>query len=318
MIVVTELIGMSNLSKKLMLQPEGGFLPLKAFEKVQLDDGIELNPKECLSASDIGILVETLVHLETVKDRQEFLLEELSNDEACPLKAYLSSGEIWNSNEDFYIERCKDWKAALRYRNEFICAQILKVKGLDDESINALSRIVSPLSHYADRDWMVKAINREPLDSETLFNIRAMVKRTLDFLETQGEIVGHHGSCSVPYNIEGTQIYGEFDFLLKDSLWDIKVLRGKITKEHTLQVYLYKFFLELTGFTKVVGKRFIDYSKTVEHIGLFNPRKNVGYKLALGSISQEVKDAIEEEIIDAINREYGEMKEGEQIDNETS
>lgn len=123
-------------------------------------------------------------------------------------------------------------------------------------------------------------------DSETAANIAIMVQRTLSFFEKYGPIT--LDGFSFPGGYTGIVSAGDGDFLTADTLWDLKVSVSGPTKDHTLQLIMYY----LMG--KASGQSQFD---TITHLGIFNPRLNSVYRIALEDIAPEIVAEVSSEVI---------------------
>ena len=81
---------------------------------------------------------------------------------------------------------------------------------------------------------------------------------------------------------------GDGDFLTKDTIWEIKVLRSGVTSRHTLQLLMYWIMGIHSG---------RDVFKDISKLGIFNPRQNKVYLLGVDKIPDETIRAVENDII---------------------
>lgn len=167
---------------------------------------------------------------------------------------------------------------------------LAKVKGLDDISIENAVKLTgfdvcfraSPFA-YKDVDWIL-------VDKSTIGNVRTMVERSLKFFDEYGPIV--LGGFTFEGGYTDTVCAGDGDFLTEDTLWDLKVSASSITARHTLQLLVY-WRMGLHS----VHPEF----KKIGYLGVYNPRLNRIYKLAVADISDDVIDAVEKEVIGYID-----------------
>ena len=81
---------------------------------------------------------------------------------------------------------------------------------------------------------------------------------------------------------------GDGDFLTENTVWDFKVSKHDPNKDHTLQLLIYY----------IMGKKSNNPEfKTVRNLGIFNPRLNKVYLLAISDVPTEVIAEVSEEII---------------------
>ena len=87
----------------------------------------------------------------------------------------------------------------------------------------------------------------------------------------------------------GTPIWcraGDGNLVTMDALWNLKVIRPK--PFHTLQVCMWCLMRQRRGALEFLS---------VRRIGLFNPRLHVSYVLDVDSIAEDVKEAVECEVM---------------------
>ena len=99
-------------------------------------------------------------------------------------------------------------------------------------------------------------------DAATIENIEIMVNRGVSFLKRfsgiKTDMIFEGGYTDIIVN-------GDCDYLTDNSLIDFKVLRGNVTKNHTLQILMYY----LMGLHSIHSSEF----QKVKWLTLFNPRK---------------------------------------------
>ena len=160
------------------------------------------------------------------------------------------------------------------------------IKDLDDQSIiNAVK-----LSGF-DVCCRSSVLGYTPVslirpNADTIENIRIMVQRTLNFFELYGPLVLSGFTFKGGY----TKIIasGDADYLTEDTLWDLKVLKNYINKNHIMQLLIYWR----------MGLR-SDYEtfKNVKFLGIYNPRQNKVFTYDLSKLSLEIIRIIDEEVI---------------------
>lgn len=161
-----------------------------------------------------------------------------------------------------------------------------KITGLDDSSIaNACKLVGFDVIYRAGRAFYKPVEEIDP-DDQTLANIRTMVERSLAFFVDYGPVVKDGFDLKGAYTDLIT--IGDGDFLTADTLWDFKVSKTKPSKNHTLQLLVYY----------LMGIRSIhpEFS-SIEYLGLYNPRQNVVYRLAISDIPKETIETVEREVI---------------------
>lgn len=263
-------------------QPYGGFIKPSQFTTVKFDNVGELAQTENLAPATVGMVVDYMTrYMMGAKRTKAF---EIS----C-------MGAI-------FAEK-------LGYKNAVADAKKLlkKIEGLDDESIAAACKMVWFDAYYRVPIWAKQHQNDEKnsADAQTISNIRIMVERSLSFWEKYGPIVkdgftfepatelkeeelkeaiksGYYGGYTP------TVSRGDGDYLSRDTLWDFKVSKRKLSSKVTLQVLIYWIMGLHSGQTEF---------KNIKNLGVFNPRLNIVYTLAVSEIPSEVIKTVENDVI---------------------
>ena len=131
-----------------------------------------------------------------------------------------------------------------------------------------------------------KNVDEINADEKTIFNIKTMVKRGINFFEKYGPIVQDGMTFAGGYT--STISAGDGDFTTRDTLWDYKVSKSEPTKEHTLQLIIY-YLLGIHSYE-------CDFTN-IDKIGIFNPRKNKIYRQEIKNIPSEIIKEIETDVI---------------------
>ena len=160
------------------------------------------------------------------------------------------------------------------------------VKGLDEGSIvNAVK-----LSGF-DVCFRASVVDYKPVDGiapdeATIENIRVMVERSLCFLKVYGPKV--LDGFTVESGYANTVIVGDGDFMTADTLWDFKVSKMPVKKENTLQLLMY-WRMGL----KSIHPEFLK----IKYLGIYNPRMNMAYRIAVDDIPDDVVAEVEDKVI---------------------
>lgn len=242
-------------------QPRGGYINPRMLSKNFLGEGIEsLNPMENVHASLVGTAVD-----------------------------YMTRYMLGVKLEDAFVISIA---GASKINKTKKATQLLKqIKGLDDKSITNAVKLCGFDVCYRAGIMMYKPIEHINPDKQTIENIRTMIERSLSFFD-------HYGPKVLDgFTFEGgyTEIVnsGDGDFTTKDTLWDFKVSKLPIKKEHTLQLLMY-WRMGLHS----IHPEF----KSIKYLGIYNPRLNCVYQIAVNDISEKIIDEVECEII-GYNRE---------------
>ncbi|MCQ2522387.1 MAG: hypothetical protein MJ105_08415 [Lachnospiraceae bacterium] len=245
------------------MQPRGGFLPVKEFEKIELPIEEELHEIE--QENIIGGLVGMAVDY---------------------LTRYMNGATV---DEAFQISLLGAKLGGFEKQARFFADNIT---GLDERSIDSACKLVGYDCIYRVGPKAYKPVVGIIPNDETIDNIRIMVRRSIEFIKQYGPITKDGFTFEGGYT--SVVSAGDGDFLTKDTLWDFKVVKGNLTKDHTLQILMYY----------LMGKRskkdeFVDIDK----IGIYNPRKNVIYIKKVDEINKRVIETIEHEVIGYDNEE---------------
>lgn len=235
-------------------QPYGGYLPVKDFKVIKrIDD--KILEEENIHKSLVGLAVDYLTRVNLGTQAKEAFTVSLIGSTAI---------------------------------NEFEKAKhlISLVKGLDDISIISACKLSGYDVCYRADPSRYKNVDEIEPDEKTIKNIRIMVERSLSFFDEYGPIVKDGFTFEGGYT--QTVCNGDGDFLTRDTLWDFKVLSGKITSKHTLQILMYY----------IMGNHSVNPEfKNIEKIGIFNPRLNEIYIKNVSDIREEIISEIEENVI---------------------
>ena len=238
-------------------QPDGGYLPIKAFSIKHYQDNKFLNPRENIRPNYIGLAVDYLTRYKITKNIEE-------------------SFDISLLGAKILYQQYGKYKD---YQN---CIRLLDLIKQGDTS--AAVQIVAYDEVYRAG---VTNIPRLLPDKVTTNNIEIMVQRGVDFL--------HHCNSSIltGINLEGSYtdivVNGDIDYLTDNALIDFKVIRGDFTTDHTLQILMY-YLMGLHSFHSE------DFKK-VKWLALFNPRKNIVYFIHIKDIPKSVIDEVYTNVI---------------------
>lgn len=163
---------------------------------------------------------------------------------------------------------------------------LFSINGLDDDSIIAATKVSGYDSAYRAGIMAFTPIENIEPDIKTIENIRKMVQRSLTFLKLYGPKVLDGLTFEGGYT--GYVCKGDGDFLTKDTLWDFKVTKNNIQSKHTLQLLMY--------WRMGIHSIHPEY-KNIKYLGIYNPRKNIVYRLDVNKISSDVIKEVETKVI---------------------
>lgn len=241
---------------KIVKQPRGGYINPKQFESTQLGPGIEaLKPNESISPILVGIVVDYLTRYMTGASVQEAF-------------------QISLAGAGLMGETAK----AKRFQQ--------KIRGLDDSSLVAASKLVGYDSYFRAGPMAYKPVEYIEPDSDTIFNIRTMVERSLKFFDQYGPKIMDGITFEGGYGRYISK--GDADFTTKDTFWDFKVSKCPVTKEQTLQLLIYWR----------MGLRSVHPElQNIRYLGIYNPRLNVVYRYDTQKYPFDLAEEIDIDVI---------------------
>ena len=129
-------------------------------------------------------------------------------------------------------------------------------------------------------------VDPPPPNSVTINNIATMVKRGVACLQEYGPVTldGFTFDGGYTFLVDS----GDGDFLTHDTLWDFKVSVKPPTSAHTLQLMVYWLMGLHSGKPEF---------KTIRYLGIFNPRLNCAYRIAVEDIPDDVIAAVARDVI---------------------
>lgn len=163
---------------------------------------------------------------------------------------------------------------------------ISKVKKLDRETVICATKLCGFDVCYRASPSGYKPIENIMPDDPTIENIIVMIKRALSFFDSFGPRVLDGFTFEGGYtNIISA---GDGDFITADTLWDFKVSKKPINKDQTLQLLIYWRM----GLHSVYPE-----FQNITHLGIFNPRRNMVYRIPTKDIPESIIKIIDVEVI---------------------
>lgn len=242
-------------------QPRGGYLPMSGFEVINLNDGVILN-EENVSGSTMGMVVDYLTRWAQSKDVEDAFQVSILG--------------------------------ARRVDREAEAMRLLSgIKDMSDASIVNACKLVG-FDTYARGVFVDYDSSTVNPDHPTCQNIRTLVNRVLSFFNSYG-----------PVTLEGFDLMGGYsrvvdrgsgDFLTKNVLWDLKVMRKDPESKHSLQLLMYY----------IMGKRSIHKEfDSITKVGFYNPRLNKIYLMDMSKVDPQIIKTVEDEVICYTGEESG-------------
>lgn len=165
-------------------------------------------------------------------------------------------------------------------------ALLNKITGLDAQSIICACKLSGYDVCFRSGPQGYKPVEDIEPDEVTIRNIRVMVIRCMNLFQ----IIGPITKTAIQFDGGYTRTVdkGDGDYMTADAIWDLKVSKSTPTSKHTLQLLMY-YIMGLHS----------DYPEfnDVRHLGLFNPRLNLAYTIDVDSISADVIQAVESDVI---------------------
>ena len=241
---------------KQVKQPHGGYINPKDMTVVALGEGIEvLNSDEVTHAGLVGLAVDYMTR---------FML-------GAPVE------------EAFQISMM----GAKLIKEEKKAKKLMAgVKGVDNDSIVNAVKLSGFDVCYRAGIMGYRPVDDIMPDAATIENIIIMVNRSLKFFDVYGP------KALDGFTFEGgyTDVVstGDGDFTTKDTLWDFKVSKAPIKKEHTLQLLMY-WRMGLHS----IHPEF----KEIKYLGIYNPRMNTVSRISVTDISSDIIREVETDVI---------------------
>ena len=247
---------------KVIQQPDGGYIPVSAMCVKQYRDNFSLNDKENIPANYVGLAVDYLTRF------------RVSGNVEGAFDIPILGAKILFHNYGMHKESLH-------------CLKLLESVKAGD--ISSAVQLTAYDVVYRARITDIQSLSP---DAATLENIKIMVNRGVSFLkhcstEIKTGITFEGGYTDIVVN-------GDCDYLTDNSLIDFKVLRGNVTKNHTLQILMYY----LMGLHSIHSSEF----QKVKWLVIFNPRKNVVHYVSVRRIPEAVINEVSRDIIGYADR----------------
>lgn len=243
---------------KQITQPRGGYLKSSEFEKKEFIDNEILN-EENIHSSLVGLAVDYLTRL----------MLDTPLEEAFKI-SLLGANLIGEERKAYNL--------------------LKQIKGIDDSSIYYACKLVGYDVCFRAGPLGYKNVDEIKADTNTINNIKIMIKRSILFFNKYGPITKDGFTFEGGY----TKIInsGDGDFLTADTLWDFKVSKNNPTSAHTLQLLIYY----IMGIHSIHSE-----FKTIQKLGIFNPRTNCVYLKKISDISNQIIEEVSSEVIGYVN-----------------
>lgn len=265
-------------------QPRGGYIKPSQFKVIHIEDGKVLNEEENVAGSIIGMAVDYLTRFSLGSSAEDAFSISLMGASIAQ-NVYGVTGTVDTANKFLH-----------------------GITGIDDKSVINACKLAAFDVWLRDpyAATLAKGCSEINPDKQTIHNIQVLVQRCISVFSEYGPVIKYEvtfepekddDDYETNYTYYGMGTYGGYtgtvnsgdgDYLTKDTLWDVKVLKSKLTSKHTLQLLMYWIMGQHSG-----QKAF----KNVTKIGIFNPRLNKIYLLDVDDIPADVIQAVEDEVI---------------------
>lgn len=245
-------------------QPRGGYVNPRLMDVRRLGAGLDaLGPSESVHPSLVGLAVDYLTRFAEGSPAADAFAISMRGAALCDA----ANGVVGVAEAE--------------------ARELLgRIRGLDDASVEAALKLVGNDAAFRQGvEHRVPPASIAP-DSGTIGNVREMVGRSASFFDAYGPAVLDGFTLEGGYT--GLVTSGDGDFLTKDAVWDFKVSKHPVKKEHTLQLLMYWR----------MGLRSVhpEFSG-VKRLEIYNPRRNEVSTIEIASIPAEVVEEVEREVI---------------------
>jgi hypothetical protein len=275
-------------------QPRGGYINPKAMEATQLGDGsVQLldYKAENVHPMVVGMTVDYLSRLANGAEPEDAFGISLRGAmllDWAQIVSTLDTTRLDPVVDLDYLRHEADLEGM-----EHLADAALRLDALtpgvapDDDAIRAAVHLVGYDIAFRQGPSMYRDQHAVP-DAITISHIRTMLERAASFFALYGPVTadGFHpvDRLSATHLVNS----GDGDFLTADTLWDFKVSVNPPTKDHTLQLLMYL----------LMGQRSAQaHFNDLTHLGVYNPRLNTVYRIALADVPSDVVGAVACDVI---------------------
>ncbi|MEB4613271.1 hypothetical protein [Leucobacter sp. M11] len=282
-------------------QPRGGLVNPKLLTVTQFDDGFGVldHKIENQHPSTVGIAVDYLSRLADIRlgidDSPVRLASEAVRGSLLGARSPRDSGTHASTKEEAA-------HAALNLNmleHEDGSATFV----MDDDAVRIACELASDDAALgAGPAWSNSDNTLRAPDETTTSHILTMVERSQDFFEDHGpgwdvgfffveeddeevdEVHADRGRGG--YNVLFDS--GDGEFLTRDILWSFRASASKPSMDHLLHLMMYYLMGKQSGLPRFA---------TQTHVGVFNPRMNAVYRLAVDEVPAEVLEIVRRDVI---------------------
>lgn len=248
---------MASISKRISQtrQPWGGYLKNEKFSIKKLSSHLKLNFRENIPSE----------------------VTELAVD-------YLTRYMIGSSASDAFASALNG-ASIVKERNN---ANVLlhNIKGLNNKSIISACKLAGYELLQRDGKASSRQISQIAPNAKTIWNIKQMVHRGLDFWDAYGPVVSIGFPFEDGYTFTVTS--GKGDYQTQDTLWILSTSRRKPNKIHTLKLLMHYIMGQHSSNPDL---------HSITQLGIYNPRQNKVYLMNVSGIKGSVIDTVTKNVI---------------------
>lgn len=275
-------------------QPRGGLVSPELLTVTQLDDGYGELDSTVENLSDVGLVVHYLSRLTDILVTSYVEAREAAES---IFRTPLADARRL-SDAGLFPEAHADALESLREFRLSTYADGVASFELDERTVRAACRL--PPYEIAQRSgvaWYDPAGTDHSPDATTLAHIIMMTERTHDFLREDGPARAVEFSFTSGHEeledeeADGYLIVldgGDGDFITEEAVWDYTARSSPPSKDHLLKLLVHCLMGKDSGLPQF---------RTQTYLGIFNPRMNMVYQLAIGDIPAEVLEIVRRDVI---------------------
>lgn len=238
-------------------QPYGGYIQFADLKRIDLNDGVQLNPTESIAPGVIGTVIDYMLRYLNGTPKEKAFQVSLQG-------------------------------AALVGKKRKAAKLLKAINGIDETSLSSACELVEfdIYKRISLAAFLYGPPRKPKLDDATLFNMQIMIQRAITFFDEYGPIVIDGFTFEGGYtNIISS---GDGDILTTDTLWEIKTTKRNPNPQHTLQLLCY-YIMGCHSIHSIF--------QTINRLGIFNPRLNRVFTIDTDAIDPEIIETVSTKVI---------------------
>lgn len=275
-------------------QPRGGLVSPQLLSVTQLDDGCGELDSTVENIRNVGLVVHYLSRLTGTLVAS---LAEAKEAAESIFRAPLASARRL-SDECLFPEAHDDALESLRDLSLTTYADGVASFELDERAVRAACRLASyEIAQHVGVAWYDPADTDRSPDATTVSHIIMMTERTHDFLREHGPATAVEFSFASGHEeleddeADGYLIAldgGDGAFITEEAVWDYMARSSPPSKDHLLKLLVHYLMCKDSGLPQF---------RTQTHVGIFNPRMNAMYRLAIEDVPADVIETVRRDVI---------------------